>query len=81
MKLGILSDTHAAADITRRAVALLLAEGAEYLVHCGDVGDEAVLDALAGVPSSFVFGNCDNDRRGLQQYAESIGINCMGITG
>jgi hypothetical protein len=81
MRLGILSDTHAAAAITRRAVALLVAAGAEHLVHCGDVGDEAVLDALAGVPASFVFGNNDYDHAGLRRYAETLGIACMGVSG
>lgn len=55
---------------------LLLAQGAEYLVHCGDVGGPRVLDQLAGHPALFVFGNNDWDRRELARYAHDIGIIC-----
>jgi putative phosphoesterase len=78
MKLGILSDTHGRADAARRAVALLEAGGAEHLVHCGDVGAEAVLDCLLGLPALFVFGNCDYDREALERHARIIGVRCGG---
>jgi uncharacterized protein len=58
------------------AVQALLARGAQYLVHCGDIGGESVLDALAGHPSMFVFGNNDWDRRPLADYAKQIGVAC-----
>jgi putative phosphoesterase len=74
--VGILSDTHGKADIAVRAVQLLLSHGAQYLVHCGDVGGEDVLDALAGHPAMFVFGNNDWDRRPLADYARHIGVAC-----
>src|SRR5678815_1501055 len=59
-------------------VALLREAGAEFFVHCGDVGSERVLDHLAGLPSAFVFGNTDWDRAALARYAESIGVACHG---
>jgi putative phosphoesterase len=62
----------------RLAVEQLRAAGTEYFIHCGDVGSEQVLDCLAGLPSCFVFGNCDWDRAALQRYAESIGVACFG---
>jgi putative phosphoesterase len=74
--VGILSDSHGKAEITQRAVQLLLSHKAEYLVHCGDVGSQAVLDCLAGHPSMFVFGNNDWDRKPLADYAQSIGVAC-----
>jgi putative phosphoesterase len=74
--VGILSDTHGNADIAAVAVQLLLSHGAQYLVHCGDVGGESVLDTLAGHPSMFVFGNNDWDRRPLAEYAKQIGVAC-----
>src|SRR5262245_51378338 len=58
------------------AVALLQARGAEYFIHCGDVGGEQVLDALAGHRATFVFGNTDWDRAALSRYASDIGIVC-----
>jgi len=79
--IGILSDSHDRADMMSAAVRTLTANGAEFLIHCGDVGSEPVLDCLAGIPSAFVWGNNDFDRRSLQQYAEDLGIKCMGNLG
>jgi len=76
MIAGILSDTHGRADMAIRAVQKLVDNGAEYLVHCGDVGGPEVLDALAGHPSMFVFGNNDYDAADLVKYAKILGIAC-----
>lgn len=76
MILGILSDTHGRADMAAAAVARLRSRGAEYFIHCGDVGSEAVLDTLAGCRATFVFGNTDWDRPGLSRYAKDIGVVC-----
>ena len=81
MRLGILADTHSQVAITRQAIALLAEAGAEYYIHCGDVGDKAVLDELAGAAAAFVFGNNDYDHKGLRQYAETVGVQCLGIVG
>ena len=78
MLLGILSDTHDRVDAMAAAMKLLREAGAEFYVHCGDVGSERVLDHLAGVPAAFVFGNTDWDRAALARYAESIGVACHG---
>lgn len=72
-RLGIISDTHGRAEIARRAVEILRLRGATRIVHLGDVGSEAVLDALAGFDATVVFGNCD-DARSLGRYAELLGI-------
>lgn len=72
-RLGIISDTHGRASRARRAIDMLLARGAKRIIHLGDVGDEAVLDLLAGIESLVVFGNCD-DERGLGRYAGILGI-------
>ena len=74
MLIGVLSDTHGRADITRRAVDLLKSKGAELLIHCGDVGGPQVLDAMLGLPASFVLGNCDDDVYTLKQHAATLGI-------
>ncbi|MBR3582258.1 MAG: YfcE family phosphodiesterase [Kiritimatiellae bacterium] len=64
MILGILSDTHNHLDATRRALAALAAAGEETLVHCGDIGDDA-LDLLSaecldrGIRAWAALGNCD----------------------
>jgi putative phosphoesterase len=77
MLLGILSDTHNRLDAMKAAVKILQGAGAEYLIHCGDVGTEQIIDQLAGIPSAFVWGNNDFDRRELARYAESIGVRCL----
>jgi putative phosphoesterase len=79
--VGILSDTHDHVPSTQAGVELLRQGGAEYVVHCGDVGSELVLEVLAGVPAAFVFGNNDVDRRKLERFAGHLGISCLGLAG
>jgi putative phosphoesterase len=81
MIVGILSDTHGRADMAHLAVRTLIEKNAEYLVHCGDVGGLDVLDALAGHPAMFVFGNNDYDQTPLKKHATTIGIACGGTCG
>ena len=78
MRIGILSDTHDRVDAMAAGMKLLRDAGAQFFVHCGDVGSERVVDHLAGVPSAFVFGNTDWDRAALARYAEKIGVACHG---
>ena len=80
-RIGLLSDSHGHAAITARAAAALVEAGAQMLVHLGDVGSQAVLDALliptsggGTVPVRVVFGNTDDDLEGLSRYARMIGI-------
>lgn len=80
--IGLLSDSHGRADTTEEAVQLLIEQGADLLIHLGDVGTEQVLDALAAIhpqtgqqiESHLVFGNTDWDHRALKRYAQSLGI-------
>ncbi len=61
MKIGILADTHGAVTRAQRAVELLIAEGAEVLIHCGDLNTPEIVAACSGRPLYFVFGNHDCD--------------------
>jgi putative phosphoesterase len=79
--VGILSDTHDRVDAARAGIKLLREHGAEYLIHCGDVGSEQILDLLAGLPAAFVFGNTDWDVGGLQRYARDLNLTCLGPGG
>ena len=57
--LGVISDTHGLV----RPEALAALAGVERIVHAGDIGDQAVLDALARVaPVTAVRGNNDRGR-------------------
>jgi putative phosphoesterase len=77
MKIGILSDTHGKDAMAAAAVALLQLHGAEYFIHCGDIGSPQVLDRLAGLKCTVVFGNTDYDRQPLARYARDLGIDCQ----
>jgi len=81
MLIGILSDTHGHALAARAGVRLLRDRGARILLHCGDVGGEAVLDELSGGRVAFVWGNNDLDRLPLANYARLLGLECMDTLG
>ena len=81
MLIGILSDTHDRADAMAAAIGVLQEHGAEYFIHCGDVGGEDVLDLLAGLPAAFVWGNNDYDRPSLERYAAELNVTCLGNFG
>ncbi len=72
--VGILSDTHDRLEQAIAGINLLREGGAEFLIHCGDVGGEQIIDELAGIQSALVWGNNDWDRRPLTRYAEILGI-------
>lgn len=84
MLIGILSDTHG--DIGRgvRAMDLLLARGAQAVIHCGDIGSEEMLDELAAlceahaVPLHAVLGNVDDYEPGLRDYRDGTRVTMWG---
>jgi putative phosphoesterase len=56
IRIGVISDTHG----LLRPVALKALQGAEHILHAGDVGDAAILDALRAVaPVTAIRGNID----------------------
>ena len=61
LKIGILSDSHTESTLHQEAINRLLAEGAEYLIHAGDIMLEKHLQMLedAPVPYVCVYGNND----------------------
>lgn len=81
MLVGILSDTHDQVERTRAAVKLLMAEGATALIHCGDLTGPDVVYECCHAPSYFVFGNCDLDRKSLQEAIATINGTCLNRGG
>lgn len=75
-KIGILSDTHGQAEMAERAAAVLARHSPELVFHCGDIGGEAVINALLSLPMVYVFGNVDDDRAGLRRYIAALGAAC-----
>lgn len=78
MRIGILSDSHGKHERTAAAVELLVDQGAEVLIHLGDLCSDAVVDALvlgpSGPPVHIVYGNCDTRFVETGRYAASLGI-------
>jgi uncharacterized protein len=58
LRVGLISDTH---GLLRPEAAAFLA-GSDHIVHAGDVGDPAILDALSAIaPLTVVRGNVDTE--------------------
>lgn len=79
---GLLSDSHGRASTTEKGVAVLVAAGAEVLLHLGDVGTVEVIDELVAegrdgedLPAHVVFGNTDWDAGPLARYADDLGVH------
>jgi predicted phosphodiesterase len=89
--LGVLSNSGGRAETVAAAVGVFRANGADYIVHLGDIGGRHVLDALGGgasdatgevaIASAFVWGERDSDRMGLMRYGHSVGVECLGVIG
>ncbi len=73
MTIGILSDTHNAAQNTTLALETFRARGVTHIVHCGDITSPAIVMLFAGWDVTFVFGNMDLNRAGLGEAANAIG--------
>lgn len=75
-KVGLLSDTHGYDDTARAGASILRDNGAELLLHLGDLGSTEVLDALAemSLPVRVVFGNTDHDTRRMTEHAATLGV-------
>jgi putative phosphoesterase len=60
MRIGVISDTHG----LLRPEALAALAGVDHILHAGDVGDAAILDALAAIaPLIAIRGNIDHTGR------------------
>lgn len=66
--IGILSDSHKKTKLHKEAIGKLKLEGANYLLHLGDLELEENLKALkeSNLPYAAVFGNNDITLRGLE---------------
>jgi hypothetical protein len=61
LKIGVLSDTHKKVQRSEASIEHLLQNGAEFLIHAGDIGEPEVLEQLknSGVRYIAVYGNND----------------------
>ena len=75
MKIGVISDTHG----LLRPEAVNALRGSDRIIHAGDVGDPAILEALSKVaPVSAIRGNVDREkwarRLPLTDVLEAAGV-------
>ncbi|MDA7818221.1 metallophosphatase family protein [Sulfurimonas sp.] len=61
MKIGIISDTHSKVKKAKRALDTLISDGAEFIVHAGDIVELETLELLknCGLRYVAVYGNND----------------------
>ena len=59
MKIAIISDTHDNISNVQAVRQLILAEGVDAIVHCGDLTDASVLGYFGDFQLYYTFGNCD----------------------
>lgn len=81
MRVGILSDTHDQRTRTAAAVRQLVDQGAEVLIHCGDLTGPDIVYECADLPCYYVFGNNDYDEDGLRRAMKEVGGVCLGHSG
>jgi putative phosphoesterase len=73
MKVCIVSDSHDRADALAQAVREAKAQGAEAVIHCGDlIGAQTLKPALAlGLPVHLIHGNNVGDPQALHNLARA----------
>jgi putative phosphoesterase len=81
MRIGIVSDTHDRVERTTLAVRLLIAQGAQALIHCGDLTGPEVVEECSALPCYYVFGNNDFDESELSLAMTRGGGSCLGRGG
>ena len=76
LRVGVISDTHG----LLRPEAMAFLAGSDHIVHAGDVGDPAILDALAAVaPLTAIRGNVDTDAW-ASRLPETTRVTISGVT-
>lgn len=77
-RIGVVSDTHGNLPLTALAVETLQSQNVAVVLHCGDIGNPAVIGLFNQWPSHFVSGNVDSDPVRLQAAAEQAGQTFHG---
>lgn len=74
LKIGVISDSHKKHKRAKRALDFLVSNGAQYIIHAGDIVSLEILHYLKSynLPYYVVFGNNDIQ---LMQYAREYNIN------
>jgi putative phosphoesterase len=81
MYIGIISDTHGQLSLVQQAVWKCQQFDVVRILHCGDIGSPSVVPLFHGIPTDFVFGNCDISRDGLREVICAEGQRCHELFG
>ena len=75
MKICVVSDSHDRAEVLAQAVREAKAQGAEAVIHCGDlIGAQSLKPAIAiGLPIHLIHGNNAGDPTALHNLVRSSG--------
>ncbi len=73
MKIGILSDTHSKVKYAQKSLEMLIENGAEFIVHAGDVCEHETLELLKNCGKRYVAVYGNNDAH-LTQYHEDYNL-------
>ena len=73
MKIGILSDTHSKVKKAKRTLDLLIDNGAEFIVHAGDICEYETLELLKNCGKRYVVVYGNNDAH-LAEYHNSFNL-------
>ena len=72
-KLAVISDTHGLLKETLSAVQLFRKHDVQTVIHCGDIGGRAVVQAFQQIETHFVLGNMDADEESLRNAIKETG--------
>ncbi|REJ67366.1 MAG: YfcE family phosphodiesterase [Planctomycetota bacterium] len=81
MLLGVVSDSHGHVQMTSEAIDMLTALEVEHVIHCGDIGSEAIIPLFEPWPTQFVLGNVDYHEEPLARAIEQTGQTFCGRFG
>ncbi|MEN8303533.1 MAG: YfcE family phosphodiesterase [Campylobacterota bacterium] len=68
MKIGIISDTHSKVQLAREALDMLLENGAEFIIHAGDIVELETLEMLKNCGKKYVAVYGNNDAHLVQHH-------------
>ena len=68
MKIGILSDTHSKVKKAQASLDILIENGAEFIIHAGDIGEYETLELLKNSTKRYVAVYGNNDAHLVQHH-------------
>ena len=70
MKIGIISDTHTKVKKAKRAIDTLIKDGANFIIHAGDIVEVEILEYLEGTGIRYVAVYGNNDAHLAEHHAK-----------